>query len=69
MGHNVKDLWRRIWYSEPVVFVGSLVSAWVAVVAFDKAMDTWEIPLWLYIFAIPTTAFLTAVTRQQVTPK
>ena len=51
------------------MFVGSLVSAWVAVVAFDKAMDSWEIPLWLYIFAIPATAFLTAVTRQQVTPK
>ena len=64
----MRDLWQRIWYAEPVVFVGAIVSAWLAVVAFDQGMDAWEIPLWLYVVAIPLTAFLTAVTRQKVTP-
>ena len=64
----MKELWRKIWYSEPVVFVGSLVAAWVAVVAFDQAADSWEIPLWIYVLAVPLVAFLTGVTRQQVTP-
>ena len=63
----MKDLWRKIWYSEPVVFVGSLVSAWLAVVAFDQASDGWEIPLWIYVVAVPLVAFLTGITRRQVT--
>ena len=63
----MKDLWKRIWYAEPVVFVGSLVSAWLAIVAFDQAADGWEIPLIGYVIAVPLTAFLTAVTRNQVT--
>ena len=64
----MKDLWRRIWLAEPVVFVGALVSAWLAIVAFDQAADAWEIPLIGYIVAVPLTAFLTGVTRNSVTP-
>lgn len=64
----MRDLWKKIWHSEPVVFVGSLMSAWLAVVAFDQGTDAFEIPLWIYVAAIPVGAFLTGVTRQQVTP-
>jgi len=62
----MKDLWKRIWYSEPVVFVGSLVAAWLALVTLDQAVDTWEIPLWIYIVATLLVPFLTKVTRGQV---
>lgn len=61
----MKDLWRKIWYAKPVVFVGSLVSAWVALVAFDQASDSWEIPTIGYIIAVPVVMFLTAITQKQ----
>jgi hypothetical protein len=65
---DMRNLWNRIWNSEPVVFVGAVVSAWMALVAFDQGIESWEIPLWAYIVAVPVTAFLTGITRQQVTP-
>lgn len=64
----MKDLWKKIWYSEPVVFVGSLAAAWAAIVAFDEASDSFAIPLWVYILAVPVLAFLTPVVRGNVTP-
>ena len=64
----MRELWRRIWGSEPVVFVGALVAAWSAIVALDQASEGWAIPVWVYIVAVPAVAFLTAVTRSSVTP-
>ena len=65
----MRNLAGRIWNSEPVVFVGAAVSAWLALVAFDQAAAGWEIPLIGYIVAVPLTAFLTGITRNSVTPK
>lgn len=62
------NLLKRIWYSEPVVLVGSLASAWTAVVALDQVDTTWAIPSWVYIVAVPVMAFLTAITRKSVAP-
>lgn len=64
----MRRMWDTIWNSEPVVFVGAAVSAWGAIVAFDQANDTWYLPLWAYIIAVPLTAFLTGVVRNKVTP-
>ena len=63
----MRELFKRIWLAEPVVLVGASVSAWTAIVAFDQASAGWEIPLIVYIVAVPLTAFLTGITRQQVT--
>lgn len=64
----MKDLWRKIWYSEPVVFVGSITAAWTAVAAFDKATDSFSIPLWIYIVATVAVPLLTGLVRGNVTP-
>lgn len=64
----MKDLVGKLWYSEPVVFVGGLASSWAAIVAFDEASDAFSIPLWCYIVAVPVLAFLTPVVRGNVTP-
>lgn len=63
----MKDLWKRIWYSEPVLFVGALSAAWLALVAVDQANESWKLPLWTYIAAAPVVAFLTYITRETVT--
>jgi hypothetical protein len=62
------NLFKRIWYSEPVVLVGALVAGWSAIVAYDQADDAWAIPVWVYIVAVPLVAFLTRITRRNVTP-
>ena len=62
----MKKLWHMVWNTRPVVFVGSLVSAWMAVVAFDQGDDSWEIPIAIYITVVPVMAFLTGITRNQV---
>lgn len=63
----MKNLWHKIWNSEPVIFIGSLVGAWLALVSLDQADETWAIPLWVYILMTLLVPFLTGVTRKQVT--
>ena len=64
----MKDLWSRIWNTEPVVFVGGLTAAWSAVVAFDQASDVFTLPVWTYIVAVPLIAGVTPMVRRKVTP-
>ena len=64
----MKDAWRKIWYSEPVVFVGALTSGWTAVAAFDKASTEFDIPVWVYVVATGLVPVLTGLVRGKVTP-
>lgn len=64
----MKKLWNRIWNAEPVVFTGAIATTWTAVVTFDKANTELNINIWVYIIMIVVTVFLTAITRNQVTP-
>ncbi len=61
-------LLKRIWNSEPVILVGALTAAWIALVAADQLDDTWAISTRVYIVAVPVAAFLTAITRSRVEP-
>lgn len=61
-------LLKRIWNSEPVVLVGGLVAGWTAVVALDQTDDSWFIPTGVYVVAVPLVAFMTYLTRDNVTP-
>jgi len=64
----VNKLWRKLWFSEPVVFVGALVSAWTALAAFDKTNDAFTLPLWGYAAATVLVPFMTILVRGNVTP-
>lgn len=64
----MKDLWKKVWYSEPVVFVGSIASGWTALTAFDKATDDFAVPLVAYIVATVALPILTGLVRGNVTP-
>ncbi len=64
----MKDLWKRVWYSEPVILIGSLVGGWTALTAFDKATDDFSLPLWSYITATALIPILTGLVRGKVTP-
>lgn len=64
----MNKLWRKLWYSESVVFVGALVSAWTALAAFDVASDGFYVPVWGYVTAAVLVPFLTILVRGNVTP-
>ena len=64
----MRNVWRKVWYSEPVVFVGALTSGWTAVAAFDKASTEFDIPVWGYVVATATVPILTGLVRGKVTP-
>lgn len=64
----MKQLVSRIWYAEPARFVAAVTAAWGAVVALDQGSDSWFIPLWVYIVAVPLTTFLGEAVRNNVTP-
>ena len=61
-------LWRRLWFSEPVVFVGALVSSWTALATFDRVSDGFYVPTWGYVAATVLVPFLTILVRGNVTP-
>lgn len=62
----MKKLWNKIWNSEPVIFVGSLTTAWAGVVTFDKGSDEFNIDFRVYVIMVVVTIFLTAITRSKV---
>ena len=64
----MKNLWHKLWYTEPVVFVGALVSGWTALAAFDVANDGFNLPLWTYAVAAVLVPAMTILVRGNVTP-
>ena len=64
----MKKLWHKLWYSEPVVFVGALVSGWAALVALSEATDGFTLPLWSLAIAAVIIPVLTILVRGNVTP-
>ena len=64
----MKQLWHKIWNTEPVVFVGGLTAAWSALVAYDQTSTVFTLPVWTYAVAAPLVAAFTYLVRSKVTP-
>lgn len=64
----MRDFVLSIWNAEPVRVAGAITAAWGGLVAADQAMDTFTIPVFVYVVAAAVTPAVTALVRGRVTP-